>query len=243
MSLDAVPLTAVLDETAELYETVAALPTVVERIGGKRTGKAGSQLPPGMGDLLDMDEYHRAVNAVDEWALFLAHVLVDEVEGIGSVPASTPGRLRLASRWADHLERHDDAHLRYAVGLDARTHLITLRRLSKRGTRTVKTRSLCMDTTCRGEYVATIKGPDVDGDLVCSACGDRVPRAQWELWGARAEWITPQRAANLLGITVQAVWQRASREGWRRTGTRRTTRYHKDDVCATLSANGGTAVS
>jgi len=245
VSLDALPLSAVLDETATTYETVASLPPVVERVATARnSGKPSSQPPPGASDLLDMDEYHRAVNAVDDWALFLAHLLVDEVDGIGSVPDSTPGRLRLASRWADRLENHDDAGLRYAIGLDAREHLIVLRRLSKRGTRVVRTNSACLNVACTGEYVATIAGPEVvDGALVCSGCGQTIPREQWERWGAQAEWVTPERAANMLGITRAAVWQRAAREGWRRSGTRRTTRYHADDVCATLSAMQGISVS
>lgn len=245
MSIDTLPLTDVLAETATLYETVAALPSVVERVEAARnSSKPGSKPPPGASDLLDMDEYHRAVTAVDDWALFLAHVLVDEVEGIGSVPDGTPGRLRLASRWADRLEAHDDVHLRYAIGLDAREHLAMLRRVSKRGTRVVHTKSACIDPSCRGQYSATIAGPDVvDGALVCSHCGERVPRERWERWGTKAEWITAEHAARLLGLTVHAVWQRAKREEWRRTGTHRATRYHKEDVCATLSGIQGTAVS
>ena len=244
MSLDTLPLSDVLDETATTYETVAALPSVVDRVATARnSGKPSSQPPPGAGDLLDMDEYHRGLHAVDDWALFLAHLLVDEVEGLGSVPDSTPGRLRLAARWSDRLETHGDAHLRYAIGLDAREHLATLRRLSKRGTRVVRTKSACLDVACRGEYVATIAGAEVDGDLVCSGCGTHIPRDQWERWGAQAEWITPQRAANMLGISMPAVWQRASREGWRRSGTHRATRYHSDDVSASMSAMQGTSVS
>ena len=245
MSIDTLPLTDVLAETATLYETVAALPSVVERVEvARHSGKPSSQPPPGAADLLDMDEYHRAVTDVDEWALFLAHVLVDEVDGIGSVPDGTPGRLRLASRWADKLEAHDDTHLRYAIGLDAREHLVVLRRMSKRGTRVVNTRSACLSVSCPGTFVATIAGPDVDDDLVCDRCGSRVPRDQWERWGSRAEWVTPERAASILGISKAAVWQRASREDWRRTGTHRDVRYHRDDVTSGIvSAMQGTSVS
>ncbi|WP_122262196.1 hypothetical protein [Ornithinimicrobium cerasi] len=245
MSLDTLPLSLVLDETATTYETVAALPTVVERVAVARlAGKPGSKPPPGAADLLDADEYHRGLAAVDEWALFLAHVLLDELDGLGALPDTTPSRLRLASRWAEHLEHHGDAHLRYAIGLDAREHLLTLRRLSKRGTRVVRTASLCLDTACRGEYVATITGPEVDGDLVCSGCGSRIPREQWQRWGSRTEWVTPEHAAHLLGVSRVAVWQRAAREGWRRTGTRREVRYHREDVLgATVSAMQGTGVS
>lgn len=245
MSIDTLPLTDVLAETATLYETVAALPAVVERVQvARHSGKPSSQPPPGAGDLLDMDEYHRAVHAVDDWALFLAHVLIDEVPNLTGLPQSTPGRLRLASRWADHLEHHDDPMLRYAVGLDAREHLVTLRRMSKRGTRVVNTKSPCMDVACRGEYVATIAGTDLDhGDLTCSRCATVVPREQWERWGSRAEWVTPQRAANILGIPVSTVRVWAHRYGWDRQGTGRDVRYRTDDIRDTAEWRGATVGS
>src|SRR5690606_4227397 len=72
MTLDDAPLAAVLEDTATIYETVASLPTVVERIDSARSsGKPSSQPPPGAGDILDADEHWRAVTACDEWALFL----------------------------------------------------------------------------------------------------------------------------------------------------------------------------
>jgi hypothetical protein len=239
VSLDTLPLSVVLDETATLYETVAALPSVVERVRAARSsGKPGSQPPPGAGDLLDMDEYHRALHAVDEWALFLAHMLVDEIEGIGSVPASTPGRLRLASRWSEHLEQHADAHLRYAIGLDAREHLAVMRRMSKRGTRVVKTTSPCMDVACRGEYLATIAGPGTSDDLACSKCGARVPQEQWERWGSRTEWVTPARVASMLSIPVSTVRVWAHRYAWDRQGTGREVKYLAADVRETTLHRG-----
>lgn len=228
--MDNLPLHVVLDETATTYETVACLPPVVERASGKASGKPGSRMPPGMSEVIDRDEYQRAVDEVDEWAEFVAHVLIDEVPGIGSVPDSTPGRLRLAARWADRLEGHDDVMLRYAVQDDARKHLATMRRLARRGTRRVRTHSACMDVTCTGAYVAVIDGPDTTDELVCSRCGDRVSRDVWEKWGSQAEWVTVEHAANLLGVSVQAVRQRASRGGWRRQGVGREVRYHMDDI-------------
>lgn len=227
---DARPLSVVLDETATLYETVAALSPTEHVPTARARAIAQSAPPPGVLDVLDDDELHRAITAIDDWALFLAHVLLDERDGLGTIPPSTPGRLRLASRWAEHFEDHPDVHLRYAIGLDAREHLRTLRRLSKRGTRLVRTDSACLDVTCGGQYVATIAGADVTDELVCDRCGQRVPPEQWQRWGSRAVWVTPEHAARLLGCTVQAVWQRASRERWRRTGRGRDTRYHREDV-------------
>ena len=234
MSIADLPLATILAETATLYETVAAMPPVVERIGSGRTnGKPGSQPPPGAADLLDADEHQRAVGKVDEDALFWAHVLLDELDGLGSVPHSTPGRLRLAERWAEHLEHHPDYGLRASVREDAETNLVALRRLSRRGVRVVRTGSPCLDVTCRGSFDATIAGPEVDGDLVCNGCGMRVPREQWQRWGSRAEWVTAARVANWLGIPVATVRVWAHRYRWDRQGTGRDVRYNAEDVKAT----------
>lgn len=225
------PLDVVLNETADVYETVASLPPAIERATGKATGKPGSRMPPGMTEVLDYDEYQRAVEELDTWAEFVAHVLIDEIPGIGSDPGLTPGRLRLAARWADRIETHLDPMLRYALQTEAREHLGTMRRLARRGTRRVRTHSACMDVTCSGEYVATIDGPEVDGDLVCSRCGDRVPHETWERWGTRTEWVSVEHVMNMLGLaTKQAVWQRAKREKWRRRGEGREVRYWAEDI-------------
>jgi len=78
--------------------------------------------------------------------------------------------------------------------------------------------------------VVTLDGPDADGGLVCTRCGDKVPREQWERWGTRTEWVTVEHAANMLGVSVMAVRQRASRGGWRRRGEGREVRYWAEDV-------------
>lgn len=227
------PLSVVLDETATAYETVACLPPVIERATSKASGKPGSRMPPGMSEVLDHDEYQRAVDDVDSWAEFVAHVLIDDNPGIGSVPDSTPGRLRLAARWADQLEAHPDVMLRYALQDDARTHLASMRRLARRGTRRVRTHSACMDVTCQGQYVAELDGPDVDGDLVCSGCGQRVSQDVWSRWASRTDWVTVERAMVMLGVeTKHAVWSRAKREKWKRRGEGREVRYWAADINA-----------
>lgn len=237
MSIDTMPLHAVLTETADAYETVAALGTVANDAGGPASGKPGSRVPPGMSEVLDADEFQRAVTAVDDWALYLAHHLLDVEPGIGTVPDSTPGRLRLAARWADRLSNEPDLMARYAFEADAREHLATMRRLSRRGTRRVRTGSACLNVSCGGQYIAVIDGPEADGDIRCSACGDTVSHEHWSRWGSRVEWVTVEHAMNLLGVeTRMAVYQRAKREGWRRQGEGREVRYHREDITRRMSA-------
>jgi hypothetical protein len=147
------------------------------------------------------------------------------------VPDTTPGRLRLAARWADRLENEPDVMARYAFATDALEHRAAMRRLARRGTRRVKTHSACLDVTCTGQYVATLEGVEASGELVCDRCGDRVPHETWERWGTRTEWVSVESAMRMLGVeTKQAVWSRAKREKWRRRGEGREVRYLAEDV-------------
>ena len=236
MSLDDLPLDVVLNETADAYETLAALPPTASDTGGRRPGKPGSKVPPGVNEILDIEEHQTTITAVDDWALYLAHHLLDIEPGIGRIPNSTPGRLRLAARWTDKLEAEPDMFARYAFAYDAVEHLKVLRRLVKRNNRIVRTVSACLNVACKGAYEAVIDGPDIDGDLVCPACKDRVPADQWSRWGARSEWVTVTHSARMLGISETAVRQRASRGGWRRRGEGREVRYRTEDVTATVEA-------
>lgn len=224
-------LAATLLQLADTYEVTASLPPILERSSGTSGGKPGSRMPPGMTEVMDADEHDSAVRAVDEWAEFLVHVLL-EVPDIGVLPDDTPPRIRLAAHWAWIFEHHDDEGLREAIPTEARAHLAAMRTLSKRGTRRVSTTSPCLDITCAGQYIATIAGPDVSDDLVCDGCGDRVPASSWTAWNSRTEWVTVEHAARMAGTTVAAIKMRASRGKWRRTGEGRDVRYHRDDVMA-----------
>ena len=232
MSLDDLPLDIVLNEAATTYETLAALPPTASPIGARRPGKPGSKVPPGVNEILDAEEYETTITAVDDWAEYLAHHLLDIEPGIGRAPDHTPGRLRLAARWTDKLEQEPDLLARYAFKFDAVEHLKMLRRLVRRNNRVVRTGSACLNITCKGQYEAVIDGPDIDGDLVCSHCKDRVPAEQWSRWGAQSEWVTVARAARILGISETAVRQRASRGNWARKGEGREVRYRTADVNA-----------
>lgn len=234
MTLDDIPLHVVLFETADAYEILAALPPTISDTGGRKPGKPGSKVPPGAAILLDIEEYQTTIAELDDWAEFVAHVLIDEEPGIGKVSDSTPGRLRLAARWSDKLQGLDYM-LVYALRYDAVEHLKAVRRLVRRSNRIVRTGSECLNVACKGKYEAIVDGPEIDGDLVCSACKDRVPHEQWSRWGARSEWVTVAHAANMLGTSTNAVMARASRGSWRRRNKGREVEYLAEDVRAQLA--------
>lgn len=218
-----------LRELAEHYETVASLDLTPEPSGVR--GVPGSRVPPGAQQILDADEVGRVLTAVDDWAEFCAHVLVDEQEV--TAPHSTPARLREVGEHAAHFLDHEDQMLALAFGDDLHEHLKAMRRLSKRALRFVRTGMACQDPTCAGQYVSALPraGQQADDAITCERCGHRVPHSVWSSWPrARVEWITAEHAGRILDVSVAAVWQRAKRERWRRQGSGREVRYHVQDV-------------
>lgn len=239
-----------LRELAERYETVAALDLAPEVLEGVRTAP-GSRVPPGAQEILDADEIRRALADVDEWAEFLAHVLVDEL-GV-TAPDSTPARLRLAGEHAAHFAAAADPHAvvdgevasmpeRLAALSfldDLRRHLWAMRHLAGRGVRHIPTWHRCTSSVCDGMLVSTL-GEGADASLRCDRCGTLVPFSVWSTWPRqRVTYITAEHAAKMLQTTVQAVWQRARRGRWRRVGTGRDVRYHVDDVRADAGVSVG----
>lgn len=229
--------TTLFDRLAELYETVRALDPTAGSLTGRATGKPGSRVPPGMTQVLDDDEYRRTMDAVDGWTARVVDVLTSYIPGVGSVPDETPGRLRVTAKWATQLRAIDNSTQWYDIWAGAESHMTALRILARRGSREVQTKSPCMLVTCEGEYVAQIDGPDVDGDLTCDRCGDKVASDQWSRWGGTRskpdEWVTADKARALLGLeTVQGVYMRAKRQKWRRRGGkgRENVRFHREDV-------------
>ena len=217
-----------LRELADHYETVAAADPASQ--AGGATSKPGPRLPPGAMEMLDADEVRRALEAVDEWAEFCAHVLVDERDA--TAPDSTPARLRMVGEHVEHFLDHDDVMLSLSFVDDLREHLRSLRRLARRGVRIVRTGMVCQDPTCSGQYVSAL-APAGQGDdaIECERCHHRVPHSVWSGWPrARVEWVTVEHAARIAGTTVAAVKMRASRGKWRRTGSGADVRYNIHDV-------------
>jgi len=225
-------------ELAERYETVAALDLSPEPPAGR--AQPGSRVPPGVQEILDDDEIRRAINALDDWAAFIAHILVDEHDVIARSP-STPGRLRLAAEHAsvfvvprDAAESPDVTWDRWmALGTqdDLYEHLRTMRRIAGRAVRRIRTGHRCV-TGCGGQYVSPLgEGDRTETALRCDRCGHEVAFDVWSRWPrARVQWITVEHAAKMLGTSVAAVKQRKRRERWRTIGTGREVRYSVEDV-------------
>lgn len=217
-------------ELAERYETVAALDLHTTSWDQVMRTAPGSRVPPGAQQILDVDEVERGTTAVDDWAEFLVHVLVDECDV--TAPDSTPARIRLAAGHAAHFVYHEDVALWYAVNAEAVEHLRTLRHLSGRGVRRIRTGHRC-HTGCGGQYVSPLgTSEDRHEDaLRCEKCGHEVPFIVWSHWPrARVKYVTPEHAARMLGTTVNAVRILAHRRGWKRVGTGRDVRYEVDSI-------------
>jgi len=223
-------------ELAERYETIAALDTTAKPTEQLMHTPPGSRVPPGMQEILDVDEHTRVITAVDDWAEFLAHVLADELDLAAPSP-TTPGRLRLAGQNADHftmLDEDDHGLMALAVQDDIYEHLNALRRLAGRSIRRVRTGHHCQDHACQGQYVSPLGASDDrhQDALECSKCGHQVPYAVWSRWPtARVQYVTIERASDLLGITnLNTVRSKARRGKWRRIGTAKDMRYHIEDI-------------
>lgn len=214
-------------ELAARYETVVSLDIVPSGPVGRSA--PGSRVPPGMQEILDADEITRVLVAVDGWAEFLAHVLVDELEV--TAPDATPGRLRVAAEHAEHFAQHEDELLAVSFIDELHDHLRATRRLAGRGVRHIRTGMRC--PSCDGHLYSPLgEGDSGDGALHCDKdARHQVPLVVWSSWPrARVKYITLQHAAHILGTTTDAAKMRASRGEWRRVGTGRDTRYYIDDV-------------
>lgn len=219
-------------ELAERYETVAALDLTPDPGTVGRT-PPGSRLPPGMQEILDADEISTALRAVDEWAEFVAHVLLDECEVVDA--GSTPGRLRAAGHEVAHFIDHEDEMFALAFHDDLADHLRVMRRMSGRGIHRVQTWVRCQIPSCKGRYYSPLgsSADRTDDALVCDHCGHRIPHVVWSSWPrARVQYVTVEHAAHMAGTTVDVIRQRARRGKWRRVGTGRDVRYYVDDVRA-----------
>ena len=82
---------------------------------------------------------------------------------------------------------------------------------------------------------------NISSDVWCLRCRDddgnhlRWAPSQWtgKVLAAPTTWVTAAEAAALLDLPVSTVRVRAHRQGWRRTGTGKHVRYHRDDALST----------
>jgi hypothetical protein len=217
-----------LREIAELYEAVAAL----EIHHDPMRAVPGPRVPPGAQEVLDADEFQRALTAVDDDALSYGHIALAERDE--TLPDSTPGRLRYIADHVDTILDDDDELLVLSFLDDTAAHLTRLHHLARRGAKVIRTGHHCQEHGCDGRLVSTLgegagKG---DGALVCDREARHVvPFAVWSSWPRmRVQWITVEHAAKILLTTVGAVKVRASRGKWRRVGSGREVRYSREDV-------------
>lgn len=214
-------------DLAALYETVAALEPVHPE---PMRAVPGPRMPPGLGEILDADEVARAIRAVDEDAESWAHMVLDSSGG--TVPDSTPARLRWVGDRVGAILDDDDELFALSFLDDLRDRRREMRRLSRRTVRTIRTGMRCQ-AGCGGQYVSPLgSGRDHEGAINCGRCGHMVEFAVWSRWPrARVRYITAEHAAKILGAaSVRAVHVRASRQKWRRVGTGSDVRYDIRDV-------------
>ncbi|MGW6007199.1 hypothetical protein ACWFNS_17810 [Oerskovia enterophila] len=208
-------------EMADLFETVATTTPATSAPAGRTV--PGPRLPPGLAEILDIDELDGILTAVTDWAEFIAHVLLDEADKPDA--GTTPGRLRSI---AQHVA-YDDPLFALAFADDLDDHVRALRRLARRGVRIYRTGYDCLADGCDGQYKVAMTG--TQAPAVCPRCRDVVPWSVWSSWPHKAVvYVTVEHAARLAGTTVAGVKMRASRGGWRKSGTGREVRYHVDDV-------------
>lgn len=217
-------------ELADRYEQVGSLDLAEARAIQVHT-KPGSRVPPGMSEILDLDEIERALGLVDEYAEGWCHMLLDG-SAIDVVPDFTPARLRLLSMHAAWFVDNDDRLFAMTFVADLGELLRQTKNLACRGERRVHTWHRCTDPECKGWMTAVLG--EHNGDLTCSkaGCGVTVPYDTWSRWPhARREWITVEHAKNLCGAaTIGATYKRAARLGWRKRGEGKEVRFKREDV-------------
>ena len=217
-----------LREMADRYEQVAALDLPLPSSGGG----IGARVPKGAQEMLDEDEIMRALTALDEWAEFSFHVVIDEASGVPADPRTTPGRLRIVAEYTRVFIDSADEWLAVAWADELSDHLGRTRRLALRGGRKILTGAVCTRIGCDELLFSFLPADGTKDDRLHCPRGHEVPYETWHRWPrTKTTFITAQHAARLLGIEkVAAVWKRASREKWRRIGSGRDVRYHVEDV-------------
>jgi len=179
---------------------------------------AQSSPPPGAGVVLDFDARWRTVAAIERAAANYCMHLWDYGR-TEHIPLDVVSRLKLAARHADYLP--------YSAIFEVAELRREARRLL-RPSRYVSTGHRCLNPSCKGVYRGDVERPRTP--IICSECKDKVEYERWKAWPKRGQYVTAAHAARLLGTTVQAVWQKASRGRWKRIKIDGETRYLLDDV-------------
>jgi len=228
--LTAEGLAADFRAVADLVHDVENPAETTTRAGG-RTGKPGSQLPPGVAEIFHAADTDRALAKAYDLSAYVAGVIVER-SGELLRPSSIDGAQVLVDMTYDAEGRY----IVYGIVDDLRAAREALGSVVRRYHRVIQTGRACLDLACAGRYEVRQHDP-ADDTLTCSVCGDAVGYDVWRQWTRTTpEWVTAEQAAAKLGVSVQAVWQRAKRQGWRKKGAGRAVRYHASNLAMEGSA-------
>ena len=232
-------LAAEFRKVADLVHDVEnPAPGATTQPGRKTRSMPGSQVPPGMQEILDEDATQRALGAAYELSTYVAKVIV---ERCGEVlrPSSLDGAQVLVDMTYDTEGRY----IVYGILDDLRTAKEALGSVVRRYERVVQTGRECFDLACSGHYVVPAQDGSLLVPLVCDGgCGSVVDYQVWREWPTVSPtWISAEEAARRLGCSVVAVWQRAKRGGWRKRGSGKATTYRAEDVRPAAQMEGSAA--
>ena len=226
--LTAEGLAADFRAVADLVHDVENPAETVARAGGGRSGKPGSQLPPGVAAVFHAVDTDRALAKAYELSAYVAKV-IETRAGEVLRPSSIDGAQVLVDMTYDAEGRY----IVYGIVDDLRTAKEQLGAVVRRYERVVQTGRECFDLACSGHYVVPAQDGSLLVPLVCDGgCGSVVDYQVWREWDiVTPDWVSPEEAGRILGdIAYDAVRQRASRGKWKRRGHGRTVRYWTEDV-------------
>jgi len=175
-------------------------------------------LPPGADQILDADQRNRLRIELHDFASALCLRFYDNGV-IDYIPHDTPHKYQTIAKYIALLP--DGTGFRARQLLERAERLIT-------PTQKINVGQQCFNPNCPGHY--EVDAAEHEPPLICNKCRDEIPYSRWESWPKTHAYITPLHAAHLLGISYQAVKQRASRNGWKRQRIGNHVRYLLEDV-------------
>lgn len=163
----------------DIRAIVSMLPALNAALAGARgVDRSGVRTPPASKPPISV-EVSAVIEEVHGWAIFLARVLIDEIEWVPPKPATTETLLAdIALARCGHFTEHPDEALALGVLDDARRlrHLVR-RTIAPTGRRKIELGVACMDhgtsdlgerVACRGSYFTWLTPDEYLQDMICS---------------------------------------------------------------------------